>query len=60
MKHIEIRNHFIQDHIARGEIFLSFIGAKEKFADIFTKPLDEKRFIELRHELNIIDPSNFA
>ncbi|KAK1632201.1 hypothetical protein QYE76_006516 [Lolium multiflorum] len=60
MKHIEIRNHFIRDHIARGDIVLSFIGTKEQLADIFTKPLDEKRFIELRHELNIIDPSNFA
>ncbi|KAK1669045.1 hypothetical protein QYE76_057204 [Lolium multiflorum] len=59
-KHIEIRNHFIRDHIARGDIVLSFIGTKEQLADIFTKPLDEKRFIELRHELNIIDPSNFA
>jgi hypothetical protein len=29
-------------------------------ADIFMKPLYEKRFIVLRHELNIIDPSNFA
>jgi hypothetical protein len=59
-KHIEIRNHFIRDHIARGDIVLSYIGTKEQLADIFTKPLDEKRFIELRHELNIIDPSNFA
>ncbi|KAK1646060.1 hypothetical protein QYE76_063865 [Lolium multiflorum] len=60
MNHIEIRNHFIRDHIARGDIVLSFIGIKEQLADIFTKPLDEKSFIELRHELNIIDPSNFA
>ena len=59
-KHIEIRNHFIRDHIARGDIELSFIGTKDQLAIIFTKPLDEKRFIELRHELNIIDSSNVA
>jgi hypothetical protein len=60
MKHIEIRNHFIQDHIARGDIVLSFIGTREQLADIFTKPLDERISIDLRHELNIIDQSNFA
>jgi hypothetical protein len=59
-KHIEIRNHFIRDHIARGDIELSFIGTKDQLVDIFTKPLDEKRFIELRHELNILDSSNVA
>jgi uncharacterized beta-barrel protein YwiB (DUF1934 family) len=59
-KHIEIRNHFIRDHTARGDIVLSFIGIKEQLVDIFTKPLDEQRFIELRYELNIIDPLNFA
>ena len=59
-KHIEIRNHFIRDHISRGDIELSFIGTKDQLADIFTKPLDERRFIELRHELNILDSSNIA
>ena len=57
-KHIEIRHHFIRDHIKRGEIDLIFVGTQEQLADIFTKPLDEARFRELRHELNIIDSSN--
>jgi hypothetical protein len=59
-KHIEIRNHFIQNPIARGDIELSFIGTKDQLADIFTKWLDDKRFIELRYELNLIDSSNVA
>ena len=59
-KHIEIRNHFIREHIARGDIELSFVGTKDQLADIFTKPLDEARFREFRHELNIIDSSNLA
>jgi hypothetical protein len=59
-KHIEIWNHFIWDHIARGDIEISFIATKDQLVDIFTKPLDENRFIVLRHELNIIDSSNVA
>jgi hypothetical protein len=59
-KHIEIRHHFIRDHVNRGEIDLSYVGTNEQLADIFTKPLDEARFQELRHELNIIDSSNVA
>ena len=59
-KHIEIRHHFICDHINRGDIELSFIPIKIQLADIFTKPLDEARFTFLRHELNIVDSKNLA
>jgi hypothetical protein len=59
-KHIEIRHHFIRDHVNCGDIDLSYAGTNEQLADIFTKPLDEARFRELRHELNIIDSSNVA
>ena len=59
-KHIEIRNHFIRDHVARGDIELQYVPTKDQLADIFTKPLDEARFRELRHELNILDFSNMG
>jgi hypothetical protein len=59
-KHIEIRHHFIRDHVNRGEINLSYVGTQDQLADIFTKPLDEARFRELRHELNILDSCNVA
>ena len=58
MKHIEIRYHFIRDHIRQGEIELKYVNTHDNLADIFTKPLDEARFRELRNELNIIDSSN--
>ena len=57
-KHIDIRHHFIREHIKLGDIEVHFIHTEEQLADIFTKPLDEARFLELRHELNIIDSSN--
>ena len=59
-KHIGIRHHFIRDHVARGDISLEYVPTKANLADLFTKPLDEARFRELRHELNIIDSSNVA
>ena len=60
MKHIEIRHHFIWEHIKRGEIDIIYVNTQEQLADIFTNPLDKARFRELRHELNIIDSSNVA
>ena len=57
-KHIDIHHHFILELIKRGDIEVHFINNEEQLADIFTKPLDEARFRDLRHELNIIDSSN--
>ena len=59
-KHIEIRYHFIRDHVANGDISLSYINTKDQLADIFTKPLDEKRFKELRGQINVVCASNFS
>jgi hypothetical protein len=58
-KHIAIRYHFLRDHQQRGDIEIAYVSTKEQFADIFTKPLDEKIFTKLRHELNILDSRNF-
>jgi hypothetical protein len=46
-KHIDIRHHFLIDHAIRWDIVISHIGTNDQLADIFTKPLDEKRFREL-------------
>ncbi|WVZ80759.1 hypothetical protein U9M48_028212 [Paspalum notatum var. saurae] len=54
-KHIDIRHHFIRDHVAKGGILLRNVGTKEQLADIFTKPLDESNFCRLRGELNVLD-----
>jgi hypothetical protein len=57
-KHIAIRYHFLRDHQQRGDIEIAYVSTKEQLADIFTKPLDEKTFTKLRHELNILDSRN--
>ncbi|GJU88705.1 retrovirus-related pol polyprotein from transposon TNT 1-94 [Tanacetum coccineum] len=43
-KHVDIRYHFIRDHILKGDIELHFIPTEYQLADIFTKPLDEPTF----------------
>ena len=53
-KHIEIRLHFIRDHISKGDIELKFIDTSRQLADIFTKPLGTKRFNSLVRELGMI------
>ena len=57
-KHIEIRHHFIRGHIKRGDIDIIHVNTEEQLADIFTKPLDEKRFCKVRCELNILESSS--
>jgi hypothetical protein len=57
-KHIEVRHHFLRDHVEKKDIQLCHVRTEAQLADIFTKPLDENRFCTLRHELNIMDISN--
>jgi hypothetical protein len=57
-KHIDIRHHFLRDHQQRGGIDIYHISTENQLADIFTKPLDEKRFCRLRSELNVLDSCN--
>ncbi|GJY86596.1 hypothetical protein Tco_0500622 [Tanacetum coccineum] len=54
-KHIDIRYHFIRDHILKGDIELNFILTQDKLDDIFTKPLDESTFKRLIVELCMLN-----
>jgi hypothetical protein len=56
--HIDIRHHFLRDHQQKGDIDVYDISTENQLADIFTKPLDEKRFCRLRSELNVLDSRN--
>jgi hypothetical protein len=59
-KHIDIRHHFLCDHVNLGNISLMHVKIEEQLADIFTKPLDEANFCRLRCELGIFDPKSLA
>jgi hypothetical protein len=57
-KHIDIKRHFLRDHVGKGDISVYSIGTDDQLTYIFTKPLDEAMFCKLRSEMNIIDHSN--
>ena len=59
-KHIDIRHHFLRDHVAKNDISLEGVRTEDQLADIFTKSLDEATFCRLRNELNVLDFSNFT
>ncbi|GJY82790.1 retrovirus-related pol polyprotein from transposon TNT 1-94 [Tanacetum coccineum] len=54
-KHIDIRYHFIRDHILKGDIELHFVPIEYQLADIFTKPLDEPTFTRRKAELGMLN-----
>jgi hypothetical protein len=54
-KHIDVRHYFIIDHQQKGDISIENVGTDDQLADIFTKPLNEKRFCKLSNELNKLD-----
>jgi hypothetical protein len=57
-KHIDMLHHFLRDHQQRGDIDIFHVSTDHQLADIFTKPLDERRFCELCIELNVLDSWN--
>jgi hypothetical protein len=57
-KHIDIRHHFLRDHQQKGDLDVYHISTENQLADIFTKPLDEKRFCRLHSEQNVLDLRN--
>jgi hypothetical protein len=44
-KHIDIRHHFLRDHQQKGYIDVCHSSTDHQLADIFTKPLDEKKVL---------------
>ncbi|GJR17525.1 retrovirus-related pol polyprotein from transposon TNT 1-94 [Tanacetum coccineum] len=54
-KHIDIRYHFIRDHIFKGDIELHFVPTDLQLADIFMKPLAEPSFTRLVAELGMLN-----
>ena len=50
-KHIAIKYYHFQRFVSYGTIIMKPIYTTQQIADIFTKPLDEKSFCYLRHQL---------
>jgi len=43
-KHIDIRYHFIREHITKGEIVLDYVPTDQNIADVFTKSVGIVKF----------------
>ncbi|KAJ9561899.1 hypothetical protein OSB04_007059 [Centaurea solstitialis] len=55
-KHIDIRYHFIKDHVEKGNVELFFVESERKISDFFTKAFDEKRhYYLLNFKLRVLD-----
>jgi len=52
-KHLDIRWHYIRDHVREGEITISSIPGKENIADIMTKSLPRAAHERIVRELGL-------
>ena len=52
-KYIDIKYHFIREHIITGKIQLELCKSEEMVADVFTKGLDSCQFLKLRNMLGV-------
>ena len=50
-KYIEIRHHFLRDHVEKGDVVFEHVDSTNQLADIFTKPPATKPFFHIRREL---------
>ncbi|GJR74006.1 retrovirus-related pol polyprotein from transposon TNT 1-94 [Tanacetum coccineum] len=53
-KHIDIRYHFIKEHVEKGTVEIYFVGTEYQLADLFTKALPKESFEYLVHRIVII------
>ncbi|OWZ03650.1 polyprotein [Phytophthora megakarya] len=53
VKHIDVRYHFIREHVQLKEVELQYVKSKENVADTLTKGLPREQFEYLRMEMNV-------
>ncbi|GJV58844.1 retrovirus-related pol polyprotein from transposon TNT 1-94 [Tanacetum coccineum] len=53
-KHIDIRYHFIKEHVEKGTVELYLVGTEYQLAGLFTKALPKERFEYLVHRIEFI------
>ena len=54
-KHIDVRFHFIREHVKEGSVELRHVASKDQAADIFTKPLSREVFERGRKMIGMLD-----
>ena len=56
-KHVEVDRHLIKEKLEAGIIELSFVQLKDQLADILTKALNDRIFINCLVKLNFGNPT---
>jgi hypothetical protein len=59
-KHIDMRYHYIQDLVQRKTVKLQYIATSEQVANILTKPLTLRQFVQLRGKLGVVENDSLA
>ena len=54
-KHIDVRFHFIRDHVKEGSMELLHVASQDQDADIFTKPLPKLLFDKYKKMIDMTD-----
>jgi hypothetical protein len=56
MRYVERRHHFLRDHVEKGDVEMRYIDTERQLADIFTKPFNSSRFVDLRGGIGVCHP----
>lgn len=56
-KHIEVKHHFLRDHVQKGDIELKIVETKLQLVDFLTKPLIEDMFKFMKSLINMKNPN---
>ncbi|RMX62724.1 hypothetical protein DD238_007956 [Peronospora effusa] len=57
-KHIDLRMHFVRDHIEQGDIQLKHVPSSMKLAEYLTKPLGAPQLMLLRDKNEICESAS--
>ena len=53
-KHIEIKYHFIREHVEKGTVKLLYCPTDDMLADILTKGLGKEKHLKFKERMNIV------
>ncbi|KAJ3703208.1 hypothetical protein LUZ61_006913 [Rhynchospora tenuis] len=59
-KHIDVRFHFIWEHIKNGEVQMRHVASRDQAADIFTKALPTELFNNCKTRIGMKDGKNLS
>ncbi|KAJ0392180.1 hypothetical protein P43SY_011887 [Pythium insidiosum] len=59
-KHIDLRAHFVRDHVADATIALEYVPSELQIADGLTKPVPTPRFVNLRRLCGVEADGNLS